>query len=88
MYKDVNGVSQFENDEEERLFEEHSAQFGPSAGINKVHQDDCDYCKEKGWDTHPEKTTPAAKESQHRDHMAEYGPATGRDHTKECEKCK
>lgn len=87
MTYDEKGIVHFESEEEERLFKEHGAQFGPSAGINMVHQDNCDYCEEKGWDTHPEKTTPAAKESQHRDHMAEYGPNTGKSHPDECGKC-
>ena len=88
MTYDEKGLAHFESDEEERLFKEHSEQFGPSAGINKVHPDDCEFCKANGWDTHPEKTTPAAKESQYRDHMAEYGPATGKSHPNDCEKCK
>lgn len=79
--KKVNQLSK-----EDALYEAHQEMFGPD--VKKVHQDDCDYCKDHNWDTHPEKTTEAAKESQYRDHMAEYGPATGRDHTKECEKCK
>lgn len=87
MFKDKNGVDQFVDEDEERLYKDHHDDFGPDASIRKVHPDNCNYCKEKGWDTHPEKTTLAAKESQHRDHMAEYGPMTGESHPEDCEKC-
>lgn len=86
MYKDEKKLAHFESPEEEALYNAHHAQFGPAA--NKVHPDDCEYCAAHGWDTHLEKTTPAAKESQHRDHMAEYGPTTGKSHPDDCEKCK
>lgn len=85
MFKDVNGVTQFNDPDEEARWNAHHAEFGPDTG--NVHPDDCEFCKANGWDTHPEKTTAAAKETQHRDHMAEYGPATGKSHPDDCEKC-
>lgn len=85
MYKDKDGIKHFDDPEEEIRWNTHHSQFGPAVG--KVHPDDCEYCKEQGWDTYPEKTTPAAKDSQYRDHMAEYGPATGKSHPDDCEKC-
>lgn len=85
MIYDEKRKADYENDEEKKLHDAHSAEFGPITG--KVHQDDCDYCEEMGWDTHPEKTTAAAKESQRKEHMAEYGPMTGKSHPNDCGKC-